>query len=70
MFGAGKAEKHEIALPDHIGNGCADLDALAAQPRQRFRRQIERDDALAALLTRLRQIGSPITPRPMKPIVL
>ena len=47
------------------------VGAFSPQPRQRLRRQVEGTvTRLPLFFTRLRQIGSPITPRPMKPMVL
>jgi hypothetical protein len=50
MFGAGQSEKQQVALPDNVGGGGRDVGAVGTQSRQRLRRHIERNDALAALL--------------------
>ena len=50
MLCAGKAQEQHIALPDHVGNGSANLGTIGTQARQGLRRQVECDHALAALL--------------------
>jgi hypothetical protein len=70
MFGARQAQEQQIDLRDDIRNGARD-DGPSA--RSRANGSGDRSKArtrLPLFFTRLRQIGSPITPRPMKPTVL